>query len=239
MDNIQRYKYRTRRGSSALSSETFYTGAVRNERILQKKETYKELVKTLGGKRADYSAVFIGFAEVVRRVCGRGNCVQIKGFGTFRNVCRGGFETSKGPWVKGRNFIEIACTELAEFKNALIDAVGANVTEGDKPAIKTVYNATLDGYDVVRLGDEISVGGVNLAPDTEKSDEYAALYRGVTLVRKAEISRSELNTVILSFSGEAIEPGEYKLAVYTRCGDAGEGVGVKCATRIVTVREKE
>ena len=41
MDNIQRYKYRTRRGSSALSSETFYTGAVRNERILQKKETYK------------------------------------------------------------------------------------------------------------------------------------------------------------------------------------------------------
>ena len=131
MDNIQRYKYRTRRGSSALSSETFYTGAVRNERILQKKETYKELVKTLGGKRADYSAVFIGFAEVVRRVCGRGNCVQVEGFGTFRNVCRGGFETSKGPWVKGRNFIEIACTELAEFKNALIDAVGANVFEGE------------------------------------------------------------------------------------------------------------
>ena len=100
MDNIQRYRYRTRKGNSALSPEAFYTGAVQNERILQKKETYKELVKTLGGKRADYSAVFIGFAEVVRRVCGRGNCVQIEGFGTFRNVCRGGFETSRGPWVK-------------------------------------------------------------------------------------------------------------------------------------------
>ena len=94
---------------------------------------------------------------------------RIEGFGTFRNSCRGGFDTSKGPWVKGRNWIEIVCSELTEFKNALIDAVGVNETEGEKPTVKTFYNVALDDYDVIRLGDEISVGGVNLAPDPEKA----------------------------------------------------------------------
>ena len=232
----KKYKFRTRRGSTTLTDEPFYTGAVKNERILAKKETYKELVKELGGSLADYSAAFIAVAEAVRRTCGRGNCARIEGFGTFRNSCRGGFDTSRGPWVKGRNWIEIVCSELTEFKNALIDATGLNETEGEKPAVKTVYNVALDDYDVVRLGDEISIGGVNLAPDPEKADEFVALYRDNALVRKASVTRSELNTVICTFAGEALDAGEYKLTVHTRCGDSGEGVGVKSASRQVTVK---
>lgn len=237
--DTKRYKFKTRKGSTALTDEPFYTGAIKNERILTKKETYKELVKELGGSQADYSAVFIAFAEAIRKTCGRGNCARIEGFGTFRNSCRGGFDTSKGPWVKGRNWIEIVCSELTEFKNALIDAVGVNETEGEKPTVKTVYNVALDDYDVIRLGDEISVGGVNLAPDPEKADEFVALYRDGALVRKAEITRSELNTVICQFAGDALEEGVYKLVVYTRCGDSDESVGVKSASRQVTVKAAE
>ena len=36
-----------------------------------------------------------------------------------------------------------------------------------------------------------------------------------------------------------LEPGEYKLAVYTRCGDSDESVGVKSASRQVTVKAAE
>ena len=73
----KKYKFRTRRGSTTLTDEPFYTGAVKNERILAKKETYRELVKELGGSLADYSAAFIAVAEAVRRTCGRGNCARI------------------------------------------------------------------------------------------------------------------------------------------------------------------
>ena len=51
--DTKRYKFKTRKGSTALTDEPFYTGAIKNERILTKKETYKELVKELGGYDVD------------------------------------------------------------------------------------------------------------------------------------------------------------------------------------------
>jgi hypothetical protein len=229
------FKYKTAKGSSQLADTPFYTGKIVNERILSKRETYAHLVDEVGGKKGDHAAAWKGIAKAIALNAEQGNAARVEGLGTFRNVCKGGFDGSTGPWVKGRNYIQVACVELNEFKNALKDVTPVNDTTGDKPMIKSVLNVTLDDYDIVRAGDTLSIGGVNLAPDTEKADEFVALYRDGILVAKATIVTSELNTVTCKFEGVTLEPGECKLVVFTRCGEAGEDVSVKSDSRIVTV----
>ena len=87
----------------------------------------------------------------------------------------------------------------------------------------------------VRIGDVISIGGTNLAPDTEKDDEYVGVFKDDTLLAKATITKSELNTVECKFEGIALEAGEYRIGVFTRCGDSDESVSVKSTFRTVTV----
>ena len=229
------FKYKTAKGSASLSETPFCTGRIQNERIMPKKETYAFLVDEVGGKKADHAAAWKGLAKAIMLNSEMGNAARVDGLGTFRNTCKGAFEGSSGPWVKGRNLILIACNELNEFKNALRDVVPVNNTQGDRPAITSILNLALDEYDQVRVGDEMSMAGTNLAPDTEKSDEFVALYKGDSLVVKAPVTKSELNTVEFKFEGVTLETGDYKVVIFTRCGEAGDDVAVKSASRIIKV----
>ena len=229
------FKFKTAKGSTTMSEEPFCTGRIQNERIMPKRETYAFLVDEVGGKKADHAAAWKGLAKAIMLNSEMGNAARVDGLGTFRNTCKGAFEGSSGPWVKGRNLILIACNELNEFKNALRDVVPVNNTQGDRPSITSVLNLALDEYDQIRVGDEMSMAGTNLAPDTEKPDEFVALYKGDSLVVKATVTKSELNTVEFKFEGVTLEVGDYKVVIFTRCGDAGEDVAVKSASRIVKV----
>ena len=230
-----RYRMKLRKGSSTLSGKVFYIANIQNDRILATKETYAYLCNEVGGKRADHASAWKAFFEYVKDNAANGNSTRAESLGVFRNIVKGGFETSVGPWVRGRNRLEIECIELAEFKNALEGMEAVNATQGDKPIIKSVLDTALEEYDVLRVGDLLSMAGQNLAPDTENEDEYVALLRGDELVKKATVSKSEINVVEFKFEGVTLEPGEYRLAVYTRCGDSGEDVSVKSATRTVRV----
>ena len=229
------YRFKVRKGYSALSEKDFYVGRIQNERIMSKREAYKYLVDEVGGKRADHAAAWKAVMEQILINAGRGNATRIDGLGVFRNTVKGGFQTSVGPWVKGVNMILIECRELTEFRNALEGLVPVNNTQGDKPTIKSILNVDLEDYDIIRIGDVISIGGTNLAPDTEKADEYVGIFRGEELLAKATISKSELNTVECKFEGVALEAGEYRVGVFTRCGDSDEGVEVKSTFRTVRV----
>ena len=229
------YRFKVRKGYSALSEKDFYVGRIQNERIMSKREAYKYLVDEVGGKRADHAAAWKAIMEQILINAGRGNATRIDGLGVFRNTVKGGFQTSVGPWVKGVNMILIECRELTEFRNALEGLVPVNNTQGDKPTIKSILNTELEVYDIVRVGDVISIGGTNLAPDTEKADEYVGIFRGEELLAKATIIKSELNTVECKFEGVTLEAGEYRVGVFTRCGDSDEGVEVKSTFRTVKV----
>ena len=229
------FKFKTAKGSSMLTETPFNVGRIQNERIMPKKETYAFLVEEVGGKKADHAAAWKGLARAIMLNSEMGNAARIDGLGIFRNSCRGSFDGSSGPWVKGRNLIIVACNELNEFKNALADVIPVNNTQGDRPTITGILNLALDEYDVIRAGDSISMAGTNLAPDTEKPDEFVALYKGDALITKANITKSELNTVEFVFEGVTLDPGDYKAVIYTRCGEAGDDVAVKSTSRNVKV----
>ena len=229
------YRFKVRKGNSQLAEKDFYVGRITNERIMSKRETYQHLVEKVGGTRADHAAGWKAIMEQIRDNANRGNATRIDGLGVFRNTVKGGFMTSVGPWVKGANLILIECRELTEFRNALEGVVPVNNTQGDKPTVKSILNTELDDWDIVRVGDVLSIAGTNLAPDMEVEDEYVGLYKGDELVVKATITKSELNTVECKFEGVTLEPGDYRVGVFTRCGDSGEGVSVKSTFRAVKV----
>jgi len=230
------YKFKLRKGSSSLSEKDYYVGRIQNDRIYSKKETYKYLVDEVGGKRADHAAAWRALMEQVVVNAGRGNATRIEGLGTFHNAVKGPFKSSVGPWTRGTNLIVVECRELTEFRNALEGVVPVNNTQGDKPTIKSVLNTALEEYDIVRVGDVLSIGGQNLAPDTEAEDEYVGIFLGDTLLKKATIIKSELNTVECKFESVTLVPGsDYRIGVFTRCGDSDGSVGVKSCFRNVTV----
>ena len=229
------YRFKVRKGNSALAEKDFYVGRIQNERIMSKREAYKYLVDEVGGKRADHAAAWKAIMEQILVNARIGNATRIDGLGVFRNSVKGGFQSAVGPWVRGVNMILVECRELTEFRNALEGAVPVNNTQGDKPTIKSILNTELEVYDIVRVGDVISIGGTNLAPDTEKDDEYVGIFKDDTLLAKATITKSELNTVECKFEGIALEAGEYRIGVFTRCGDSDESVSVKSTFRTVTV----
>lgn len=229
------YRYKVRKGTSPLATKDFYVAKIQNERIMAKKDAYDYLVGEVGGKRADHAAAWKAVMEQVRINGSRGNSTRIDGLGVFRNSVKGGFRSSVGPWVKGQNLILIECQELAEFRNALVGVVPVNNTQGDKPTIKSLLDTIIEEYDIVRVGDIISVAGTNLAVDMEKADEYVGLFKNDMLVAKATIISSELNTIECKFEGVSLDPGEYRIGVFTRCGDSDEEVSVKSTYRTVTV----
>ena len=229
------YRFKVRKGYSALSEKDFYVGKIQNERIMSKREAYKYLVDEVGGKRADHAAAWKAIMEQILVNARIGNATRIDGLGVFRNSVKGGFQSAVGPWVRGVNMILVECRELTEFRNALEGAVPVNNTQGDKPTIKSLLDTIIEEYDIVRVGDIISVAGTNLAVDMEKADEYVGLFKNDVLVAKATIISSELNTIECKFEGVSLDPGEYRIGVFTRCGDSDEEVSVKSTYRTVTV----
>ena len=229
------HKFKLRKGSNTLSEKDFCVASIQNNRILSKRETYAYLTEEVGGKRADHAAAWKAIMSEIVANGAIGNATRIDGLGVFRNTVKGGFPTSVGPWTKGRNLILIECSELAEFRNALEGIVPVNNTQGDKPTIKSILNTDLEEYDVVRVGDILSMAGTNLAPDTERDDEFVAIFKGDELVKKATIVKSELNTVEFKIEGVTLEPGDYRIGIYTRCGDSSEDVSVKSTFRTVKV----
>ena len=89
-------------------------------------------------------------------------------------------------------------------------------------------------YDLIAGTDEFTIAGVDLGPDSEKSDEYVAFIgEDGSLVAKAEIVYSSLQLVRCQLSAP-IMAGSYTLAVFTRSG-MGAAYGVKSATRKISV----
>ena len=233
------YKMKVRRSGSGISDKTTYAGYIQNDRILSKRETYDHLVEVNGATKSDHAAVWKWVMEMAKKCASKGNALRISGLGVFRNKVKGSFETSVGPWTKGKNMILTECYELSDFRNAIDGASVENVTTGDKVVIKSILNTELEEYGVCRIGDVMSMAGQNLAPDVEKSDELVGLYSsdGKTLLCKATITKSSLNVVEFKFEGVSLAAGTYKIGIFTRCGesDGEEAVALKSDFMNVTL----
>ena len=227
-------KFITIKGSDTLARSPFYIGIVQHDRTMTKKETYAFLADALGYTEANIKGVFMGLKKYLQTNADKGNITQVDGVVSVRNLVKGSFDGSKGPWVKGRNYLLVNAVELDPFKSTMEGVIPSNKTDGAKPAISSVLDNVTGEYDVITGTDEFTIAGTDLGPDSEKGDEFVALLdKDGMLVAKAEIVYSSLQLVRCSF-GEAVEAGSYTLAVYTRSG-MGEAYGVKSATRKITI----
>jgi len=226
-------KFITIKGSDTLASAPFYIGIIQHDRTMTKKETYAFLANALGYTEANVRGVFLGLKKYLQQNADKGNITQVDGVVSVRNLAKGSFAGSKGPWIKGKNYILLNAVELDPFKSTMSGLVPSNKTEGAKPLITSVLDNATGEYDVITGTDEFSIAGSDLGPDTEMTDEYVAFMKDGVVVKKADIVYSSLQLVRGALPA-AITPGEYTLAVYTRSG-MGEAYGVKSATRKVTV----
>ena len=228
-------RYVTIKGSNKLSSDPYYIGLVQHERTMTKREAYQHAALKTGFTATQVRAVFMALREYLRENAARGNITHIDGVASIRNLVKGAFETMNGPWVKGRNYLLVAATEMDPFKSIVSDATLINNMEGAKPIINTVFDDETREYGEIRIGNVFSIAGADLAPDETKADEFVALLNDMgTVIAKAVLSYSDLQNVKGTFEGVEVEPGEYTLAVFTRSVLGGE-YGVRKATRKVKV----
>ena len=227
-------KFITIKGSGKLTSKSFYIGIVQHGRTMTKKETYAFLADALGYTEANIRGVFLGLKKFLQTNADKGNITQVDGVVSVRNLVKGAFAGSKGPWVKGKNYLLVNAVELDPFKSTMDGVVPTNKTDGAAPAISSILDNVTGKYDVIEGTDEFTIAGTDLGPDSEKDDEYvAAMKPDGTIVAKAEIVYSSLQLVRCKFA-QAVEKGAYTLAVFTRSGMGGE-YGVKSATRKITI----
>ena len=231
---MAKVQFSTTKGPSRVSASPFYIGIPQHERTMGKKESYAYLSDRLGYKGTAIRAVFMGLADYAKDNADKGNITQVDGVVSVRNLVKGSFAGSKGPWVKGKNYLLLNAVELDPFKSTLEGLIPSNKTDGAKPDISSVLDNVTGKYDVIAGTNEFTIAGTDLGPDSEKADEYVALLdKDGQMAAKAEIVYSSLQLVRCALAA-AIEPGAYTLAVFTRSG-MGEAYGVKSATRKITI----
>ena len=227
-------KFITIKGSSTLTTKSFYSAIVQHDRTMTKKETYAFLADALGYTEASVKGTFLGLRKFLQTNADKGNITQIDGVVSVRNLVKGAFAGSNGPWVKGKNYLLLNAVELDPFKSTMKGVIPSNKTGGVTPVISSVLDNVTGAYDIVSGDDEFTIAGTDLGPDSEKDDEFVAVMTADgTIVAKAEVVYSSLQLVRCKFT-EQVTEGPYTLAVFTRSGMGGE-YGVKSATRKITI----
>jgi len=210
-----------------------YRGVMQHEAIYDQKKTLDILAENTAYNKSDIKAVLVAFGKVLKRKLQACQAVAVpNGMRVYQTV-RGGFLSSVGPWVKGKNYIAVNALSVEPIRSVDAALRPTNNTQGAKPVIDTIACNGL--YNTVISGQVVTITGKNLLPDTTTTDEFVAIYKtDGTLVKKGVISNTSLILVDATFDLTGVEAGTYVLAVYTRSG-MGEEYGVAKATRTITV----
>ena len=222
------------RGNNTLSSRQFFIPLVQCARIVPVRQSLKMLGEKLGYPAAKIRAAFLATDKTVRRNLERGVFSVIDGVAAFRINAHGAVANVNGPWVRGRNMLVGAVAELDPFKSALAGVEPKNVSEGVKPVIDTVMDEASGEYGVIVGTGDCQIAGMNLAVDTEASDEYVALRTADGTIVRLEIVSSDIGLVKAHLTSP-VETGTYTLVVVTRAGFGSES-DVAEATRKVSVK---
>lgn len=148
-------------------------------------------------------------------------------FGTSGVSVLGGFAGHNGPWVFGKNFLEIILRASLALRNIFEGIIPTLVNTDVVPTVKTVYNETADEYNQLRLGDVIALTGDDLAPDLDTTDEgvIVMFHDADNPVKwygmQAQVTVPELQVVkfkVLSAPSGHNLGNDVKIRVKTRCG---------------------
>ena len=200
-----------------LTHETVNRANVQHVRNMSVTESLDYFAEETGYKAAQIKAAILGWVAAALKNAERGVISLMDGVVYIAIKCKGAFSSAVGPWVKGVNYLELNATELNPWKSALSGCTVVNQTEGLKPIIDSVLDLTTGVYDVITGLDPFSIGGNNLAPDPDASDEGVFIRTADGVLHQAEITLSDLGCVKARLS-EALTAGEAEVVVKTRCG---------------------
>lgn len=214
---------------NGLTDQPVNRMVVQHVRTLSESESLAIIADYLGYKAPVVKAALVALAKAAMQSNTRGFAAMVDGVSRFGITCRGSFDSASGPWVKGKNALEVGSTELEPWKYALNGADLSNVTTSAKPIIDTVLDTVTNSYNELTGSNAFSIGGNNLAPNTEAADEGVFFKVGETEI-KADVTYSDLGMVRGAFAEPPAESGTYQLIVRTRCG-FGEGYELKEVVR--------
>ena len=202
---------------------------VQHVRTLSEADSLAVVADYLGYKATVVKAALLALAKAATQCHIRGFAAMVDGVSRFGITCRGAFDSASGPWVKGKNALEVGSTELDPWKYALDGADLSNVTAAVNPIVDTVLDTVTNSYTELTGSNAYSIAGNNLAIDTEAADEGVFLKVGDEEI-KSTTSYSDLGITRGAFLNPPAESGTYKLILRTRCG-FGEGAELKEVVR--------
>jgi len=220
--------------ASTIGDKTVYRASLQHARIMDADTFMNRLNAKSTYPAASHKATCMGFKKVVLENILNAMATAIPGVMRVEHTIGGGFASSRGPWVPGKNSIEVIARALDPLKSVLSALRPVNKTEGAKPSITAIE--TNGVYDVIDGSHSTLATGTDLIMDTTKSDEFAAIIKADgTIVKKANsYIQNTLGWVEVTFDLTSVENGEYLFAVFTRAG-LGDSFGVAKATRKITV----
>ena len=133
---------------------------------------------------------------------------------------RGAVDGANGEFVPGVNSVCVNIQAGTELKEALGKLHPVNITDAGKeaPRITSVVDTATHAENTLSPGAKTLVAGAGLLVNTSAADEGVWLEAGGRRVMRGVVTASSATTLDCVFGG-GLEPGEYRLAVYTRCGD--------------------
>ena len=104
-----------------------------------------------------------------------------------------------------------------------------------KPRIYSIFNRDADRYDIVGVGQVLSINGTDIQFDSANEDEGIWLEKrgthGFVRVAAARVIENTLDHTVVTFD-ELPPSGAYSIAIYTRCGRSTDFKVVRCRHEI-------
>ena len=141
--------------------------------------------------------------------------------GVVCGVITGSFPTSDAPFDPEKNALELALRLDESIRLALADTVPAIATDGDLTKLRVDNAMDVEAgkpYNLIHGQGVFRVAGFNMVLDDEGAAAFLANALGTTfpLVIDEVVSKQ----LFMAHTAALLEPGDYKLVVKSRAGDA-------------------
>jgi len=154
---------------------------------------------------------------------------------------KGVFKAANSAYDPETNSLGLVATPSTKLRQRLAELRPENAGDMKKPGFRSILCRGMDPLreKTIRLGGEVIISGDNFLVDDSRDDEgiwLADVATGALLVR-GEITQSTRTTLNCTFPADAgLAPGEYRLVLYTRAGEADAASPSSAKVRIKLVR---
>ena len=221
--------------SGFKKSEMTCQGRVIHNKVLEMDEIAEDFARfaNMDKNRAGYYAKY--FVDYIVDAIGNGYRLNLGAFSLYLTM-KGSINGANGQFDSSRNRLELNIDSKKQIEEALSRLEPVNVTmDGETLRITSVLDGVAKQEGVITIGANVCMAGQSFLIDTSRDDEGVWLETdGGEVVLRAKVQKSTRTTLDCIFRGDAA-PGEYRIVVATRMGDASRPAPA-VARRKVTLR---